>query len=116
VEARLVEARSGLAVWNEHFDTNTRDLVTVRDRITGGIVDSLRLTPGQARHVYEVKPDAYGRYLTARALVSRERGSRGVQSAQKAVEYLQQVIALDPAFAPAYAGLADAYAYMSLPT
>jgi tetratricopeptide (TPR) repeat protein len=39
-----------------------------------------------------------------------------VPSAQRAVEYLQQVIALDPAFAPAYAGLADAYAYMSLPT
>jgi tetratricopeptide (TPR) repeat protein len=39
-----------------------------------------------------------------------------VPSAQKAVDYLQQVIALDPAFAPAYAGLADAYAYMSLPT
>jgi tetratricopeptide (TPR) repeat protein len=48
--------------------------------------------------------------------VRRQRGGGGVQSAQKAVEYLQQVIALDPAFAPAYAGLADAYAYMSLPT
>lgn len=39
-----------------------------------------------------------------------------MQSPQKAVEYLQQVIAMDAAFAPAYAAVADAYAYMSLPT
>jgi len=116
VEARLVDARSGVTVWNERFDTDTRDLLAVRDRIAGGIVSSLGLTPRHARHVHEVRPEAYGRYLTARALVSRERGSRGVQSTQKAVEYLQEAIALDPAFAPAYAGLADAYAYMSLPT
>jgi serine/threonine protein kinase len=116
VAARLVQARSGLIVWNESFEANIRDLVAVRDRIAGGIVSSLGLTPAHAHHPYEVKPEAYGRYLTARALVSRQRGAAGVQSAQKAVEYLQQVIALDPAFAPAYAGLADAYAYMSLPT
>jgi tetratricopeptide (TPR) repeat protein len=41
---------------------------------------------------------------------------RGVESPQKAVEFFQQVIAIDPGFAPAYAGLADAYAYMSIPT
>jgi serine/threonine-protein kinase len=116
VEARLVDARRGLTLWNERFDTTTRDLVTVRNRITRGIVNSLGLTPAPARRVYEVNPDTYGRYLTARALVSRQRGSAGVQSTQKAVEYFRQVIAADPAFAPAYAGLADAYAYMSLPT
>jgi len=116
VEMRLVQAPSGLTVWNESFDTHIRDLVAVRDQITSGIVSSVGLTPAHAHHVYEVRPEAYGRYLTARALVSRQRGAAGVQSAQKAVEYLQQVIALDPEFAPAYAGLADAYAYMSLPT
>jgi serine/threonine-protein kinase len=116
VEARLVRARSGLAVWHETFETNSRDLIAVPDLITAGIVSSLGLTPAHVHQMYEVKPEAYGRYLTARALMTRSRGSGGVQSAQKAVEYFQQVIALDPAFAPAYAGLADAYAYMSLPT
>ena len=116
VKARLVQARSGVTVWNETFESNIRDLVVVRDRITAGIVGSLGLTPAHARHVNDVKPEAYGRYLTARALVSRQRGIGGVQSTQKAVEYLQQVIALDPTFAAAYAGLADAYAYMSIPT
>ena len=71
------------------------------------------MTPAPARRHYDdVNAQVYGLYLTARALVSR----RGVQSPQKAVEYLQQVIAMDAAFAPAYAAVADAYAYMSLPT
>ena len=116
VEARLLQARSGLTVWNDTFEGNMRDLVVVRDRITRGIISSLGLTPAHARRADEVKPEAYRRYLTARALVSRQRGSGGVQSTQRAVEYLQQVIALDPGFAPAYAALADSYAYMSLPT
>src|SRR4029450_5577150 len=88
------------------------DVFGVRDRITRGIINRLGVAPAPARRHYDVNAQGYGLYLTARALVSR----RGVPSAQKAVEYLQQVIALDPTFAPAYAGLADAYAYMSLPT
>lgn len=39
---------------------------------------------------------------------------RGTPSAQKAAELFEQVIARDPAFAPAYAGLVDAYAFMSM--
>jgi eukaryotic-like serine/threonine-protein kinase len=112
VDARLVQASSGVTLWNDSVDADVGDVFGVRDRITRGIISKLGVAPAPARRHYDVNAQAYGIYLTARALVSR----RGVQSAQKAVEYFQQVIALDPAFAPAYAGLADAYAYMSLPT
>jgi tetratricopeptide (TPR) repeat protein len=70
----------------------------------------VKAAPG--RRAYNVNPEAYGRYLTARALVSRRR----VLGPQNPIEYFQQVIALAPDFAPAYAGIADAYAYMSLST
>jgi serine/threonine protein kinase/tetratricopeptide (TPR) repeat protein len=112
VDARLVQASSGLTLWNDNVQADVGDVFGVRDRITRGIISTLRVPPAPARRHYEVNAQAYGLYLTARALVSR----RGVPSAQKAVEYFQQVVALDPTFAPAYAGLADAYAYMSLPT
>jgi eukaryotic-like serine/threonine-protein kinase len=112
VDVRLVEASSGVTLWNDSVEADVGDIFGVRDRITRGIIRKLGVAPAPSRHHYDVDAQAYGLYLTARALVSR----RGVQSAQKAVEYFQQVIALDPAFAPAYAGLADAYAYMSLPT
>jgi serine/threonine-protein kinase len=112
VDARLVQASSGVTLWNDRVEADVGDVFSVRDRITRGVIRALGVTPAPARRPYEVNAQAYGLYLTARALVSR----RGVPSAQKAVEYFQQVIALDPGFAPAYAGLADAYAYMSLPT
>jgi serine/threonine protein kinase/tetratricopeptide (TPR) repeat protein len=112
IEARLVQAASGVTLWNDSFDTEIGDVFAVRDRITRSVIGRLGLEAGPTRRAYDVNSDAYGRYLTARALVSR----RSVQSAQKAVEYFQQVIAIAPDFAPAYAGIADAYAYMSLPT
>ena len=112
VDARLVQASSGVTLWNDSVEADVGDVFGIRDRITRGIISRLGVTPAPARRHYDVNAQAYGLYLTARALVSR----RGVPSAQKAVEYFQQVVALDPAFAPAYAGLADAYAYMSLPT
>jgi tetratricopeptide (TPR) repeat protein len=49
--------------------------------------------------------------LKARALVDR----RGVVNAQTAADLFGQVIAKDSAFAPAHAGLANAYALMSTP-
>jgi serine/threonine-protein kinase len=116
IDARLVQVSSGVTLWNDSTEADVGDVFGVRDRITDGIIKTLRVTAERARRHYEVNAQAYGLYLTARALMSRQRGIGGVPSAQKAVEYLQQVIALDPAFAPAYAGLADAYAYMSLPT
>jgi TolB-like protein len=112
VDTRLVQASSGVTLWNDSVEADVGDVFGVRDRISRGIISTLGLAAAPARRHYDVNPQAYGLYLTARALVSR----RGVQSAQKAVEYFQQVTTLDPAFAPAYAGLADAYAYMSLPT
>lgn len=116
VDVRLVQASSGAALWNDSVEADVGDVFVIRDRITRGIVRKLGVTPARERPRYEVNAQAYRLYLTARALISRQRGIGSVQSGQQSVEYLQQVIALDPAFAPAYAGLADAYAYMSLPT
>ena len=50
-------------------------------------------------------------YWKAHALVDR----RGIPNAVKAAELCQRAIAKDPGFARAYAGLANAYAFMSFP-
>jgi TolB-like protein len=112
VDVRLLQAATGATLWDESFDTDIGNVFAVRDRIVQSVVGQLGVKAGPSRGAYDVNPEAYGRYLTARALVSH----RGVLGPQKAIEYLQQVIAMAPDFAPAYAGIADAYAYMSLPT
>jgi serine/threonine protein kinase/cytochrome c-type biogenesis protein CcmH/NrfG len=112
VDARLVQASSGVTLWNDGVEADVGDVFGIRDRIARGVLGRLGFGTGRAPRAYDVNGQASGPYLTARALVSR----RGMPSAQKAIEYLEHVIAIDPAFAPAYAALADAYAYMSLPT
>jgi tetratricopeptide (TPR) repeat protein len=100
-----------VVLWNQSFDTDVGNVFALRNRIIKRIVEQLGLKGAVSRREYDVSPDAYGRYLAARALVGR----RG-PGVQRAIEYFQQVIAVAPEFAPAYAGIADAYAYMSLPT
>ena len=51
--------------------------------------------------------DAYDLYLRARAQANQRNRGRAIQAADT---IYHQVIAKDPSFAPAYAGLASAYA------
>jgi TolB-like protein/Tfp pilus assembly protein PilF len=65
---------------------------------------------GQGQRRYDLDPETYELYLKARALAER----RDRAGPQKAVEMFEQVITRDPSFAPAYAGLVNAYAWMSM--
>ena len=110
VEARLLQASTGVTLWNNTFDTDIGNVFAIRNRIIQSVVGRLGVKATASRRAYDLNPEAYGRYLTGRALVSR----RGLLDERKAIEYFQQVIASAPDFGPAYAGIADAYAYMSL--
>jgi pentatricopeptide repeat protein len=112
VDVQLLRAATGMAIWKRSFDNDIGQVFAVRDRITQDVLQQLGVQGGTARRAFDVNSEAYGPYLAARALVSR----RGIAGPQKAIEYFQQVIAIAPDFAPAYAGMADAYAHMSLST
>jgi serine/threonine-protein kinase len=112
LDVQLLRAATGMALWKQSFDEEIGQVFAVRDRITQGVLQRLGVQGETRRRAYDVNAEAYGLYLTARALVSR----RGIAGPQKAVEYFQHVIAIAPDFAPAYAGMADAYAHMSLST
>jgi tetratricopeptide (TPR) repeat protein len=64
---------------------------------------------GRGRRRYETSTEAYDLYLRGRAL---ELGP-GLGGMEKAIPRLEETIAKDPAFAPAHAGLAVAYAALS---
>lgn len=96
-------------VWSGRFDRELTDVFAIQDEIALGIVNNLRLKLGRGRRRYETSVEAYDLYLRARALP--EQRTRGPTS--EAARIYQQVIAKDPLFAPAYAGLATAYAASS---
>src|SRR5207249_2284678 len=74
-----------------------------------GVVNQLRLQLGRGRRRYETNLDVYNIYLRGRALTIR----RGETNLRTAIDLFNQVIEKDPQFAPAFAGLADAYGRLS---
>jgi TolB-like protein/tRNA A-37 threonylcarbamoyl transferase component Bud32 len=110
INAQLVQVAGDVPLWAERFDRELKDVFVIQDEISRAIVNKLRLTLGRGQRRYETNLEAYELYLKAHALVVR----RNTSNAQKAAGLFEQVIASDPAFAPAYAGLVDAYAFMSM--
>jgi tetratricopeptide (TPR) repeat protein len=85
------------------------DVFAIQDEIAVGIVNNLRLKLGRGRRRYETSVEAYDIYLRARAQTDQRDRPRAISVA----DIYQQVIAKDPSFAPAYAGLASTYAAIS---
>ncbi len=110
INAQLVAVSGDTPLWSERFDRELTDIFAIQDEISRAIVNKLRLTLGRGQRRYDTKPDAYELYLKAQAISQR----RGTASARRAVELFRQVLERDASFAPAYAGLANAYAFMSI--
>ena len=109
INAQLVRVPDDVPVWSKRFDRTLEDVFAIQEEISRAIVNELRLTLGRGQRRYQTNLAAYDLYLRGRALVAR----RGPQSAAQAARLFEQVIAIDREFAPAHAGLADAYAAMS---
>lgn len=109
INAQLVRVRDDFALWSARYDRELPDALAIQDEISRGIVNSLRLKLGRGRRRYEINAEVYDAYLHARAL-SIERGLKGIN---ESIGSLEDVVAKDPTFAPAYADLAAAYAARS---
>ena len=101
--------RDDFPLWSARYDRELPDVLAIQDEISRGIVNSLRLKLRRGRRRYEISSDVYDSYLHARAL-SVERGLQGIN---RSIGPLEEVVARDPSFAPAYADLAAAYAARS---
>ena len=112
INAQLVQVAGDVPLWSDRFNRELKDIFAIQDEISRAIVNKLRLTLGRGQRRYDANVEAYELYLKGRALVDR----KGVPSLEEAAHLFEQVLAKDPAFAPAYAGLANAYALMSTPT
>jgi TolB-like protein len=109
INAQLVRVRDDFPLWSGKYDRESTDVFAIQDEISRGIVNGLRLKLGRGRRRYETSAEAYDLYLRARAL-QIEHGEPGFD---QSIGPLEEAIAKDPSFAPAYAGLATAYASRS---
>ena len=110
VRVALVDAISGNQLWGEQYDRNSSDLIEVQVEISAEVAKQLRirLTGEDERRLAKRSTDsheAYRAYLKGRYFWSK----RPQAGFMKGLDYFRQAIDLDPSYALAYAGLADAY-------
>lgn len=103
VQATLVQVADGFQVWSETYERELTDIFAIQDDIARSILGELQtaLLPGAnavaARD--RTSPAAYDRFLRARQRMYE----RNEASLEEARRLLDEVIDLDPAYAPAYA-------------
>jgi tetratricopeptide (TPR) repeat protein len=103
--------------------------LSLQDEIARTVIDEIqaKLTPqdrAQSTRARSVDPEAYADYLRGRSVLASALGSHSKlasksqyteQDVQTAIAYFKSAIDKDPAYAQAYAGLADAHIYLGNP-
>jgi tetratricopeptide (TPR) repeat protein len=114
ITVQLLRVRDGASLWAKAFDEQFTNIFAVQDSVAQQVARALPLTLSSEEAKGLTRRDtnnaqAYQLYLKGRYFRSK-RTSDGLT---KAVEHFEQAIELDPAYALAYAGLADSFASWS---
>jgi len=110
VSLQLIEARRDRHLWAGTFEGSMRDMLSLSREASQAIARGARvtLTPGDVARLAGGRPvnrDAHIAYLRGRWHFNQNTRDGQLRS----VALYQQAIALDSTYAPAFAGLADAY-------
>jgi serine/threonine-protein kinase len=104
VEARLVKLPEIRELWARHYVRPLTDVFAVESDIAASAARQLKLRPARAARRWPTEnPEAYAAYLRGRSALSRIDGTR------TALELFERAVALDPSYAQAHAGIAEAY-------
>jgi adenylate cyclase len=109
ITAQLIDARNGFHLWSETYDRKLESVFAIQEEIAAAIARELKGSLGLSsgdRLVRNRTGDmgAYELYLDARSHVRR----RG-EGVEQAIGLFERALQRDPGFAPAWAGLAEAW-------
>jgi TolB-like protein/Flp pilus assembly protein TadD len=111
ITVRLIEIPTERDVWAQSYEGDLHDTLKLQSEIARAIAEQFRVILNRQERVplatpTAENPSAYEAYLKGRYFWNRRTGD----GLKKAIEYFNRAIALDPNYAEAYSGLADAYA------
>lgn len=111
VNVRLTDSTTGQQLWSERYEKSVGDLFAVQDEIVARLVAALPVKLSEAERSrlarrYTRNLEAYDYFLRGQAALL----TRTHEDNQTAREMYRKALALDPAFARAYAGLALTHA------
>jgi adenylate cyclase len=108
ITAQLINVDDGFHLWSERYDRDMDDIFAIQDEIALAITEKLKITLLEKDRELITKThtqntEAYELYLKGRFYLSR----RG-KFVLTALDHFKQAIDIDPGFAVAHAGYADA--------
>jgi TolB-like protein/tetratricopeptide (TPR) repeat protein len=114
VTAQLISTADGYHLWAGRFDRERKDIFAIHDDIAANIARALRMVLGdEARRSITraptSDPEAYDLYLRGRQFFHQRRKKSVIFARQM----FQRAIELDPEYARAYAGVADACSFLA---
>lgn len=102
IQADFIDVDNVAQLWGQRYERKLSDVILVQEDISRDIFENLRLK----LNVEEKKQlEAYRLYLKGRNAWNK----RTAEGLRQGIEFFNQAIAIDPNYAPAYAGLADCY-------
>ncbi len=110
ITAQLIKVDDGFHLWSETYDRELDNIFEVQDEIASAIVDALKLPllgtedTAVASHA-TASFEAYDLYLLGRHHLRQI----NAESFHRAADFFTRAVALDENYAPAWAGLAEAY-------
>lgn len=115
ISVELIDAADGFRLWSDRYDRDVSDVFAVQDEIARRVVEALQLTlsAGERDALRKTSTrdiNAFDYYLRGRKFFYKY-NKRGIAFAR---ELFERAIAIDPAYARAYAGLADCCSYQYL--
>lgn len=111
VLAKLLRVGDGKQLWTEQFDEKFTDIFAVQDSISERVATALKIRlGGKEKKRYTENVEAYQLYMKGRYHALRLTRAE----TDKGIAYFQQAIEVDPNYALAYLGLAEAYMPMAL--
>jgi len=115
VSTELVNTADGKVLWLENFDEDINNFQNLQTVISERVLKTLTvaLSANERQQIsknYTENSEAYQIYLVGRYQLS----NRSAANLNKAIKTFEKARSLDPKFALAYVGLADAYSLLNL--
>jgi serine/threonine protein kinase/TolB-like protein/Tfp pilus assembly protein PilF len=114
IKIELIDTADGSQLWGEQYKRKAADIFEVQEEISKEISEKLKLKlTGEEKKLlgkrYTDDTEAYRLYLKGRFCLSKTTQ----EALNNAIKHFRQAIDLDPDYALAHAGLADAYYALS---
>jgi TolB-like protein/Tfp pilus assembly protein PilF len=109
ITAQLIQVSDQTHVWADTYEAELKDILALQSRVAHAVADQIQIKLQVREASRQLVPEAYEQYLLGRHLWNR----RTDADLQLSIRCFQQAIDIDPAYAAAYAGMADCYLTLS---